>query len=159
MKKIFLIALFFSQLLLNGCGYTPLFSSKEINIKIEDYSFTGNQDLGNEIYSQLIQLVKPSENARMVNLTISTSQKKSTKSKTRTGKDTEYKITIDSEIKIVDYFSNDLLFNRKITLSESYKVQNQSSETEQSKKATIKNMIDRISQTFLFEISDKMSSL
>ena len=50
-KKIFVLFALFLFFL--SCGYTPIFSKKDINFNIENIEFSGNRDVNNKIDSTL----------------------------------------------------------------------------------------------------------
>ena len=54
---------------------------------------------------------------------------------------------------MTDIFSDEVLANENITLSESYKVQGQIYQTEKLENDVVSNLIDRASQEFLLKIS------
>jgi len=154
MKKIYnlLIIIIFLPLLYS-CGYTPIFSSQNVEIKFISQAYEGDVSLGADIYSKLNNLLIPSPGAKEVSIIIKTLKNKETRSKSKTGEEIEYKITMNSVIKIIDVMSDTILLNKKIILSENYKVQDTSFESETLENKTVNNLIDRISQNLLLSVS------
>ena len=154
MKKIYnlLIIIIFLPLLY-GCGYTPIFSSQNVEVKFVSQAYEGDVSLGKDIYDKLNNLIISSPGAKEVNIIIKTLKNKETRSKSKTGEDIEYKISINFNIKIIDIMSGTILLNKKMILSENYKVQDSSFESENLESKTVNNLIDRISQNLLLLLS------
>ena len=154
MKKIYnlLIIIIFLPLLY-GCGYTPIFSSQNVEVKFVSQAYEGDVSLGKDIYDKLNNLIISSPDAKEVNIIIKTLKNKETRSKSKTGEDIEYKISINFNIKIIDIMSGTILLNKKMILSENYKVQDSSFESENLESKTVNNLIDRISQNLLLLLS------
>ena len=51
LKKIFIFPIFFLFFL--GCGYTPIFSKKDVNFSIENIKFLGDKDVKEKINQSL----------------------------------------------------------------------------------------------------------
>ena len=69
MKKIVhLILLIILFQFLNNCGYQPIFSEKNLDVKIVEYHIDGDLELGKKIHSRLKQLFVTSENANKNNI-------------------------------------------------------------------------------------------
>jgi len=154
MKKIIcFVAVLFLLEILNGCGYQPIYSSKNINLKIVNQSYEGNNDLAQKIYSKINNIIFFDNDAKEVALKIFVSKNKLITSKDSSGKALNYKITLNTELTMTDIFSDEVLANENITLSESYKVQGQIYQTEKLENDVVSNLIDRASQEFLLKIS------
>ena len=97
----------------------------------------------------------PSLPVKEVSATISASSIKSITSKDAAGKALEYKITMNAGLKITDIFSEQVLINENISLSENFKVQSQIYETERVENKIISNLVDRSSQQFMLRISQR----
>jgi len=158
MKKNLLIVplIIFLLTFLNGCvGYEPIFSSN-LEFKIKDHSIKGNKKIGNRIYSKLYNLSKTNNQHLKVKEIIiyinSTINKKPT-SKNVSGKILEYKITINSDIKIIDYLTDDELINENYNLSLSYKAQDEYSKTLASENKSVEDLSDGIFQDLLIKLS------
>ena len=54
-KTIVLLALF---LFFSNCGYTPIFSKKDVNLSIEKIEFSGNKDVKENI-NQALNIARP----------------------------------------------------------------------------------------------------
>ena len=156
-KVIYPIFSFILLLFINGCaGYEPIFGSTNLQFEIADYSIEGNKILGNKIYSKLYSLSKSKkdgQNARSIDLLINASKNNNATSKDSTGKILEYKITLNTEIKVTDSITEDKILNKTFTTSLNYNVQNQYADTVNLENKSIENLINKTYQELLIELS------
>ena len=159
MKKI--ISLFFASVMLfsiNACtGYKPIFDSSNLNFQIQEYEIVGNRSLGKIIYTKLFnasQTEKNEANTRSVDVKIDVSKSKNPVLKDSAGKILEYQITLNSNIIIKDYFTDDEILNQTFSYSSSYKVQNQYSETIKLENKSIEDLISKTYQNLLIKMSE-----
>ena len=159
-KKTHLIYSFILLIFISGCiGYEPIFRSGKIQFKIADYAIHGNKVLGNKIYSKLYSLsksTKDEQNIRSINLVIEVSKNKEAKSKSISGKILDYKVTLNTKIKITDFVSNDEILTQNFSSSLTYKVQDQQSDTVILENKSIDNLIDKIYQKLYIELSESI---
>ena len=104
----------------------PIFSSTKLQFKIADYSIKADKKLGNQIYSHLYTLAqsnKDNADAQNFHITIAASKDKTATIKNSTGKILEYKVSLNTNIIIKDFLTNDEILNQYFTHSSSYKVQ------------------------------------
>ena len=80
MKKIIFIKFFILLIFVNGCGYTPIFSNKNINFTIVDIELTGHNKL-NKILNNKLNIYKNLNNEKKYYLKINTNVIKKTSSK------------------------------------------------------------------------------
>jgi len=162
MKKIVYIAfLTFLIIWLNNCaGYKPIFSYENINFEISDYSIKGNETLGKKIYYKLNNLsnsIKNKENKRSIGLTINVKKDKIASVKDSTGKVGEYKITLTTEVKIIDFFNNNKILEDVLVASTSYKVQSQYSDTLNLENKSIDDLINNTYRDLLIKLTQNLS--
>ena len=159
MKSIIIRSLFL-LFLLNGCaGYEPIFSSKNLQFKISNYTLQGDKILGNKIYSKLYNLSKfnkSEENQNIFNLFINASKDKMGTSKDSAGKILEYKITLNVDIHFTDITLNEKIINETYEYSSSYKIQSQYSDTLNAENTTIENLLEKIHQELLIKLSENI---
>ena len=153
MKKIvYPIFAFILLVIIYGCsGYEPIFSSKNLQFKIADFSIEGNKILGNKIYSKLhvlSQSTKDDKNVRKIDLLILVSKDKNATVKDSTGKILEYKIILSTEVYIKDFKTGDKILNETFVSSATYKVQDQQSETVNLENKSINNVHFTINEKF-----------
>jgi len=158
MKKItYLIISIIFLIFINACaGYKPIYTTN-LQLKIADYSIKSNNKLGRQIYNKLYNLLKSNENnteARSVTIAIDAIKNKDATAKDGAGKILEYKITLNSNIIIKDYLTNDEILNRSFSYSSTYKVQDLYSETKKLENKSIINLINKTHQNLLFKMSE-----
>ena len=162
MKKIhypilLIILLFF----INGCtGYKPIFSSVNSQFEIADYVIKGDKKLGAKIYSKLHNLSKSkknNQNTRSIKLMINTSKNKNATSKDSAGKILEYKITLNTEVKVTDFITKDQILNQTFNSSLNYKVQDQYFDTVNLENKSLENLINKTFQELFIKLIDSIA--
>ena len=161
MKKIaYPIFSFILLIFINGCtGYEPIFGSKNLQFKIADFSIEGNKILGNKIYSKLYGIsksTKDDQNVRNIDLLIKVSKDKNATFKNSAGKILEYKITLNTEVEIKDFATDNEILNKTFISSLTYKVQSLYSDTVNLEKKTIENLINKTYQKLLINLSQNI---
>ena len=161
MKKIaYSIFSFILLLFINGCvGYEPIFGSTNLQFEIEDYSIEGNKILGNKIYSKLYSIsksTKDDQNVRNIDLLIKVSKDKNATSKNSAGKILEYKITLNVEVEVKDYVTDNKILNQIFISSLTYKVQSLYSDTVNLENRSIETLINKIYQKLLIKLSQNI---
>ncbi len=162
MKKIaYPIFLFILLLFINGCaGYEPIFGSTNLQFEIADYSIEGNKILGNKIYSKLYSLSKSKkddQNLRRVDLVIKVSKDKNVTTKDSAGKILQYKITLNTDIKVTDFITKDKILNQIFISSSIYKVQNKYSDTVNLENQTIENLLNKTYQELVIKLAQNIT--
>jgi len=156
MKKIIYLILPLVFILLNSCsGYKPMFATGNINLKILNYSVEGEKKLGKKIYNNLNNLIKSqnNKNPKEIEIYIEISKKKEVTVRDGSGKIKEYKIRLDTLIKIKDYLENIEIMNKNFTNSSTYKVLDNYSDTIDSENRVIENLVNNTYQELLISIS------
>ncbi len=74
--------------------------------------------------------------------------------KNTAGKILEYKIILNTDFKVVDSFTKEEFINSQSTYSTSYKVQDKHSDTIKTENRAVENLINKISQEILIQISE-----
>ena len=161
MKKIahpifsFIILIF-----INGCiGYEPIFSSTNVQFEIADYSIEGNKILGKKLYSKLHSASKyksNEQNSRNIDLVIKVSKAKNATTKDSAGKILEYKITLNTDVKVTDFITNDVILNQAFISSLTYKVQNKYSDTVNLENTSVENLLDKTYQELLTRLTQNI---
>ena len=161
MKKIaHPIFLFILLIFINGCaGYEPIFGSTNLQFEIADYSIEGNKILGNKIYSKLYSLSKSKkddQNLRRVDLVIKVSKDKNVTTKDSAGKILQYKITLNTDIKVTDFITKDKILNQIFISSLIYKVQNKYSDTVDLENQIIENLLSKTYQELVIKLAQNI---
>jgi len=99
LKIIFIFPIFFLFFL--SCGYTPIFSKKDVNFSIENIKFLGDKDVKEKIYHSLSNYKNKPNKEKKVSLIINSSKKTSIASKNSKGEAQTNKININASVKII----------------------------------------------------------
>ena len=158
MKKITYLTISFILLIgINACaGYKPIFSTSNLQFEISDYSIKGDKRLGKKIYTKLYNLSQSNKNntaVKNINISIEVSKDKTVKVKNSAGKILEYKISLNTNIEIKDYFTNNQILSHNFNYSSSYKTQDQFSDSLRLENKTIENLLDKTYQDLLIEMT------
>jgi len=161
MKKIvYPIFSFILLIFIGGCaGYEPIFGSTNLQFEIADYSVKGNKILGNKMYSKLYGLSKSKkddQNLRSIDLVIEVSKDKKATTKDSAGKILEYKITLNTNIKVTDFITKDNILNQIFTSSITYKVQNKYSDTINLENTSTKNLLNKTYQELVIRLAQNI---
>ena len=159
-KNTFTILLIVLLIFINGCsGYKPIFSSTNLEFDIANYSLEDNKTLGEKIYSRLKRASKlngNNENVRKIDILIKASQNKKATAKDASGKILQYKISLNFDIKIKDYLTEDEILNETYSSSFTYKIQNQYSDTLKLEERSINQLVDKTYQQILIKLSENI---
>ena len=161
MKKIYsLILSLFLIISINGCaGYKPLFNSSSLMINIKKHTIEGDQDLGKRIYLKLENLLKSKnkKDKKNINLFLDISKNKQPTIKDKSGKITEYKITLNTIIIVKKYETEKLILNKNISNSINYRVQDQYSQSMIKENKAIEDLINQTYQEVLVILIQNIS--
>ena len=159
-KVIYPIFSFILLLVINGCaGYEPIFGSTNLQFEIADYSIEGNKILGNKIYSKLYSLSKSKkddQNLRRVDLVIKVSKDKNVTTKDSAGKILQYKITLNTDIKVTDFITKDKILNQIFVSSLTYKVQDKYSDTVDLENRSIEDLLNKTYQELVTRLTQNL---
>ena len=163
MKKIFYLTFLISLFIfVNECaGYKPIFGSTSLQFEISNYDIEGDKILGNKLYSKFFSLSKSKKNnsnIKNLDLLINISKTKSATSKDSSGKILEYKIDLNTKIKINDFITSKELLNQDFNYSLNYKIQNQYSETIKLENQIIENLLNKTFHEILINLSKNIYS-
>ena len=158
MKKIvYPIFLLILLIFISGCtGYKPIFGTTNLQFEIANHSIEGNKILGNKVYSKLYSLSKSKkndQNLRSVNLVIKILKDKNATAKDSAGKILEYKITLNTDIKVTDFITKDKILNQIFISSLTYKVQNKYSDTVNLENKSIENLLNKTYQELVIRLA------
>ena len=161
-KVIYPIFSFILLLFINGCaGYEPIFGSTNLQFEIADYSIEGNKILGNKIYSKLYRLSqskKDNQNLRNVDLVIKVSKDKNATVKNGDGKILEYKITLNTDVKVTDFITKDKILDQIFISSLTYKAQDKYSDTVNLENKSIEDLLNKTYQELVIKLAQNITS-
>jgi len=125
MKKNNIIKILVLLLFITGCGYSPIFSSKESNFSITELNSTGNKKLSN-IISNRLNSYKNLESKNYFSIIINTDLEKKITTKDTKGNPKSFRLNIKSNIIVKDlegnlneklFFKSTNYNNKKINLN------------------------------------------
>ena len=161
MKKItyLIISIIFLNLINSCTGYKPIYTSS-LKFEIADYSIKSDEKLGKKIYYKLYNLSKYNQNEperQSISITINSKKDKNATVNDSAGKVIEYRVSLTSNISIKDYLTDDEILNKTFSYSSAYKVQDQYTETLKLENQSIENLVNKIYQNLLIDMSQIIS--
>ena len=161
MKKIssVLVSLIILTNIIACAEYKPIFSSSNLEFKIENYLIKADKKLGNKIYSKLYRLSlsnKNNSNAQDIYIIIESSKSKHATAKNSAGKVLEYKINLSTNFIVKDFLTNKDILSQNFTSSSSFKVQDQHSETVKLQNQILDTLLNKTYEDFLIKLSEIM---
>ena len=144
MKKIFLILII---LYLNGCGYTPLYSSKDSNYKIISLKKNVNNGLTNYVQNS-IEVISNENAKKSLNISFDYNENISVILKNSKGDPTKNRLNVVIDLSLLD--SNDnLITSKQFSESFEYNIDDNKFNLEQYEKNIKFNLIEDITQQIL----------
>jgi len=95
-KKIYLFLLFTIILIINGCGYTPIYSSKSNSFKINNIEYKDNKI--NQKIVKSLKSISNDNSSNEIDLIISSSKEKRILSKNKSGKAEIFELRINLNV-------------------------------------------------------------
>jgi hypothetical protein len=105
MNKIIIIKFLTILVFITGCGYTPIFSSKNTNFSIVEVKTTGDNKL-NKILNNKLNIYKNSKSEKKYYLNINTSVEKKISSKDSKGNPKTFELKVITKTNIQDEKNN-----------------------------------------------------
>ena len=144
MKKIFLILII---LFLNGCGYTPLYSSKDSNYKIISLKKNVNNGLTNYVQNS-IEVISNENAKKSLNVSFDYNDNISVILKNSKGDPTKNRLNVVIDLSLLD--SNDnLITSKQFSESFEYNIDDNKFNLKQYEKNIKFNLIEDITQQIL----------
>ena len=144
MKKIFLILII---LFLNGCGYTPLYSSKDSNYKVISLNKNVNNSLTNYIQNS-IEVISNENAEKSLNISFEYNENISVILKNSKGDPTKNRLNIVIDLSLVDS-NNNLITSKQFSESFEYNIDDNKFNLKQYEKNIKFNLIEDITQQIL----------
>ena len=148
LKKIFIFPIFFLFFL--SCGYTPIFSKKDVNFSIENIKFLGDRDVKEKINQSLSNYKNKPNKVKKVSLIVNSSKKINVASKNSKGETLTNRISIDVSVKIILSENNFLV--KSFSKSSTYAVIDRKSEQKLIENKLTENLSNEIALQIIFEI-------
>ena len=144
MKKIFLILII---LFLNGCGYTPLYSSKDSNYKVISLNKNVNNSLTNYVQNS-IKVISNENAEKSLNISFEYNENISVILKNSKGDPTKNRLNVVIDLSLLD--SNDnLITSKQFSESFEYNIDDNKFNLKQYEKNIKFNLIEDITQQIL----------
>jgi len=153
MKKFIynLITLLFVFLI--GCGYTPIYTKKNINFNIQEINFSGEKNINRKI-NQLLNAYKNSdENNQEISITINSSKNINIVSRNSKGEAQAYKINIQVDVKAFINQKNILKLN--IQKSSTFNAVSRKSEQKLIENKIYDNLSNEIAEEIILRLIEK----
>ena len=148
LKKIFILLTFF--LFFSNCGYTPIFSKKDVNFSIENIEFLGNKDVQEKISRELFSYKNKPDKEKKISLVITNSKNTTIASKNSKGEAQTNRINVDVNVKIILAENN--FIEKNFSKSSIYNVIDRKSEQKLIENKLIENLSSEIALQIIFEI-------
>ena len=108
-KKI--IIPFILVLVLNSCGYSPIYSTKYQNFKIDNISFKGERKINEILRKRLVGYTKITSAENIYDVIINSSLQKNVDSKDKKGNPTQFSLRVNVDLIVVDKFDKTFQIN------------------------------------------------
>ena len=148
LKKIFIFLTFF--LFFSSCGYTPIFSKKDVNFSIENVQFLGDKDVKEKISHALSNYSNKANKEKKISLVITSLKNTTIASKNSKGEALTNRISVDVNVKII-LAENDFV-EKNFNKSSVYDIIDRKSEQKLIENKLIENLSSDIAQKIIFEI-------
>ena len=144
MKKIFLISII---LFLNGCGYTPLYSSKDSNYKVISLNKNVNNSLTNYVQNS-IEVISNENAKKSFNINFEYNENISVILKNSKGDPTKNRLNVVIDLSLFDS-NNNLITSKQFSESFEYNIDDNKFNLKQYEKNIKFNLIEDITQQIL----------
>ena len=139
-KKIIIPFILF--LVLNSCGYSPIYSTKYQDFKIDNLDFKGERKINEIIRKSLVSYTKIASAEKVYDVTINSSLQKNIDSKDKKGNPAQFSLRINVDLIIVDKFDKTLQIN--FNEKNSYDNKDKKFELKIYENSLIQNMSEKI---------------
>ena len=139
-KKISLLIL--TLIILNNCGYTPIYSKKNYNFEIKNIEMLGETTI-NKLLSNKLKVYEDNPEAKnSLSLIINSQSFKTTITKDKKGNPTQFSMSINVDVKVIDDSNNqtETTFSENITYDNS----NNKFDLRKYEDNLVKNMSEKI---------------
>ena len=148
LKKIIILLTLF--LFFSSCGYSPIFSKKDVNFSIENVKFLGDKDVKEKINIALSSYKNKRGKEKKISLVITSSKNTYIASKNSKGEAQTNRISVDVKAKIILAENNFL--EKSFNKSSIYTIINSKSEQKLIVDKLIENLSNEIASQIIFEI-------
>ena len=155
MKNLKLITIAISLILLTGCGFKIIDKRELLNFNIKEISTNGDKRINFELKNKLSDY-NDTNSSKVIKIELDTKKTKSIKEKNISNEVTKYQIKIIVNVKLIKIDNtNNLEFT--IEREGDYVVADKFSQTLNNEKKLIRNITEKISESIIGEIINKLN--
>ena len=141
MTKKFII-LFILILVLNNCGYSPIYSTKYQDFKLSNIIFSGERDINKILKRRLDNYTQNESAEKIYDVTMNSSLQKNIDTKDKKGNPTQFSLRINVDLVIVDKSGKTVEIN--FSEKKSYDNKDEKFELQMYENNLIQNMSEKI---------------
>ena len=155
MKNLKLITIAISLILLTGCGFKIIDKRELLNFNIKEISTNGDKRINFELKNKLSDY-NDINSSKVIKIELDTKKTKSIKEKNISNEITKYQIKVIVNVKLI---KTDNTNNLEFTIEREgdYVVADKFSQTLNNEKKLIHNIIEKISESIIGEIINKLN--
>ena len=155
MKNLKLITIAISLILLTGCGFKVIDKRELLNFNIKEISTNGDKRINFELKNKLSDY-NDTNSSKVIKIELDTKKTKSIKEKNISNEITKYQIKVIVNVKLI---KTDNINNLEFTIEREgdYVVADKFSQTLNNEKKLIRNITEKISESIIGEIINKLN--
>ena len=155
MKNLKLITIAISIILLTGCGFKIIDKRELLNFNIKEISTNGDKRINFELKNKLSDY-NDTNSSKVIKIELDTKKTKSIKEKNISNEITKYQIKVIVNVKLI---KTNNINNLKFTIEREgdYVVADKFSQTLNNEKKLIRNITEKISESIIGEIINKLN--
>ena len=155
MKNLKLITIAISLILLTGCGFKIIDKRELLNFNIKEISTNGDKRINFELKNKLSDY-NDTNSSKVIKIELDTKKTKSIKEKNISNEITKYQIKVIVNVKLI---KTDNINNLEFTIEHEgdYVVADKFSQTLNNEKKLIRNITEKISESIIGEIINKLN--
>ena len=155
MKKLKLITIAISLILLTVCGFKVIDKRELLNFNIKEISTNGDKRINFELKNKLSDY-NNTDSSKVIKIELDTKKTKSIKEKNISNEITKYQIKVIVNVKLI---KTDNTNNLEFTIEREgdYVVADKFSQTLNNEKKLIRNITEKISESIIGEIINKLN--
>ena len=157
MKNLKLITIAISLILLTGCGFKIIDKRELLNFNIKEISTNGDKRINFELKNKLSDY-NDTNSSKVIKIELDTKKTKSIKEKNISNEITKYQIKVVVNVKLI---KTDNTNNLEFTIEREgdYVVADKFSQTLNNEKKLIRNITEKISESIIGEIINKLNAI
>ena len=157
MKNLKLITIAISLILLTGCGFKIIDKRELLNFNIKEINTNGDKRINFELKNKLSDY-NDTNSSKVIRIELDTKKTKSIKEKNISNEITKYQIKVIVNVKLI---KTDNTNNLEFTIEREgdYVVADKFSQTLNNEKKLIRNITEKISESIIGEIINKLNAI